>query len=94
MDDTRTRIGRHVDIETHILSCIVDAMLSVQADLQEATGEAWTRTLIDSCRRQKQLAGTCRTVKRPCAPEGKPVHRGKRLAVRRRHDAVGFVGNA
>ena len=57
MDDTRTRIGRHVDAETKILSRIVDAMLAAQADLQTATGEEWTRTLVDSCRRQKQLGG-------------------------------------
>ena len=57
MDETRTRIGRHLDSETKILSRIVDAMLAVQADLQNATSEEWTRTLVDSCRRQKQLGG-------------------------------------
>jgi hypothetical protein len=57
MDDTRTRTGRYVDAETNILSRIVDAMLAVQADLQNATGEEWTRTLVDSCRRQKHLGG-------------------------------------
>jgi hypothetical protein len=40
--------------ETNILSRIVDAMLAVQADLQDATVEQWSHTLADSCRRQKQ----------------------------------------
>ena len=57
MDDTRTRTGRHIDADTNILSRIVDAMLAVQSDLQNATGDEWTRTLIDSCRRQKQFGG-------------------------------------
>jgi len=52
MDKTRTR---QCDTETKILSRIVDAMLAVQTDLQDATVEEWTRTVVASCRRRKRL---------------------------------------
>ena len=57
MDESRTRnrTARQHETEVNILSRIVDAMLAVQTDLQGATVDQWTRTLVDSCRRQKQL---------------------------------------
>jgi hypothetical protein len=51
---TRSRTAHPHHTETTILSRIVDAMLAVQAELQEATVEQWSYTLVDSCRRQKQ----------------------------------------
>ena len=56
MEEKRTRIARQRKAETNILTRIVDAMLAAQADLQDATIGEWTRTLVDSCRRQKQLS--------------------------------------
>jgi hypothetical protein len=57
MDETRTHNSRQSDAEANILSRIVDAMLAVQDDLQTATVEQWTRTVVNSCRRQKQMTG-------------------------------------
>lgn len=49
-----SRASQSHHTETGILSLIVDAMLAVQTDLQDATVEQWSHTLADSCRRQKQ----------------------------------------
>ncbi len=56
MDETQNRTSRQCDTETNILSRIVDAMLAVQTDLQDATVEEWTRTLVASCRQRKGSA--------------------------------------
>lgn len=57
MVETQTRFSRQHDTETKVLSRIVDAMLAVQTDLQDAAEEEWTRTLVASCRQQKGVAG-------------------------------------
>ena len=44
---------RALGFEMKILAKIVDAMIAVQSDLQDASVEEWTETLLDSCRRWK-----------------------------------------
>jgi hypothetical protein len=53
------RQGRSEE-ETRVLGRIIDAMLAVQTDLQNASVEQWSKTLLDACRRQKRLASVSR----------------------------------
>jgi len=55
MEEKRIELTSQHDTQSNILSCIVDAMLDAESDLRDATVEQWTRTLVQSCRRQKQL---------------------------------------
>ena len=60
MDEMKARNALLETNETDVLSQIVDAMLAVRSDLQDATIDEWTNTLVRSCRRQKQLADDLR----------------------------------
>ncbi len=42
--------------ENSRLAQIIDAMLAVETDLQDATAEQWSQILLDSCRRRKREA--------------------------------------
>jgi hypothetical protein len=59
-DQARTADTRNMDADTNVLAQIVEAMLAVQSDLEDASVEEWTRTLVASCRKQKRQAGNCR----------------------------------
>jgi hypothetical protein len=64
---TRNRSDRQDQAEVNILSRIVDAMLAVQTDLQGTTVDDWSRTLLDSCRQQKQgMAAGCAAMASSC----------------------------
>lgn len=56
MDGTCTGVEGLQDKETRILARIVDAMLAASDELETATGDAWSRILVESCRRQKSQA--------------------------------------
>jgi hypothetical protein len=56
MDRNQTQATGRVNAEADILSQIVDAMLAAESDLLDASEEQWSRTLVASCRQQKQLA--------------------------------------
>ena len=51
------------DAETDVLSRIVEAMLSVESDLQDAADDEWSQILAEACRQQKRSAGAmpCQT---------------------------------
>ena len=51
MDARHNELGRH--IETEILGCIVDAILSAETELSQASDNQWQQILVDSCRQQK-----------------------------------------
>jgi hypothetical protein len=67
MDEAQISDRQQPESEANILSRIVDAMLDVQSELEDASVDQWTRTLVASCRRQKRrngeadvaLASTC-----------------------------------
>ena len=44
------------DRENRRLAQIIEAMLEVETDLQDATVEQWSRILLDSCRRRRREA--------------------------------------
>jgi len=50
----RSQVTQPHHTETSALSLIVDAILAVQTDLQDATVEQWTHVVADSCRRKKR----------------------------------------
>jgi len=56
MNRTRTRRPLSQENETRILARIVEAMLSVQDELEEADGAEWSQILVDACRRKKRSA--------------------------------------
>ncbi len=59
-DQARMADTRNLDADDSVLAQIVEAMLAVQSDLEDASVEDWSRTLVASCRRQKQQDGDCR----------------------------------
>ncbi len=66
-DQARTADMRNMDADDNVLAQIVEAMLEVRSELEDASVEDWSRTLVASCRRQKQrhadsrlsMASTC-----------------------------------
>jgi hypothetical protein len=66
-DQARTAGMRNLDTDDNVLAQIVEAMLEVQSELEDASVEDWSRTLVASCRRQKRrladsglsMASTC-----------------------------------
>jgi hypothetical protein len=60
MKRIRTKLTQ--EMETSILSRIVDAMLAVQDELEDADDGEWSRILVDACRQEK------RTGRQQCRP--------------------------
>ncbi|MCL4206299.1 MAG: hypothetical protein KJ000_27770 [Pirellulaceae bacterium] len=56
MNRTRTRRPLSQENETRILARIVETMLSVQDELEEADGAEWSQILVDACQRKKRSA--------------------------------------
>jgi hypothetical protein len=70
MKRIRTKLSQ--EMETRILSRIVDAMLAVQDELEDADDGQWSRILVDACRQEKRSGGApCRlsaTARPPWTP--------------------------
>ncbi len=68
MDRTHTRSPMSPETEAQILERIVDAMLGVQDDLQQADDAQWSHILKEACQREKAGDQTGTTGLAPARP--------------------------